>query len=75
MRHVVLRITKMTIQEQIKELDTRIEMQSNLIYRYAKANKIAPDFYWDELYQLVDERNNLVKKAKLNIAHIMIIQC
>lgn len=65
----------MTIQEQIKELDTRIEMQSNLIDRYAKANKIAPNFYWDELYQLVDERNNLVKKAKLNIAHIMIIQC
>lgn len=65
----------MTIQEQIKELDTRIEIQSNLIDRYAKANKIAPDFYRDELYQLVDERNNLVKKRKLNIAHIMIIQC
>lgn len=65
----------MTIQEQIKELDTRIEIQSTLIDHYVKANKIAPDFYLDELYQLVDERNNLVKKEKLNIAHIMIIQC
>jgi len=64
----------MTIQEQIKDLDTRIEIQTSLIDRYAKANKIAPDFYWDELYQLVDDRNNLVKKAKLNIAHTMLIQ-
>lgn len=47
----------------------------DLINRYGKAGKFAPDFYLDELYQMTNERNNLVKKAKLNIAHIMIIQC
>ena len=51
----------MTIQDQIKDLDERIKLQLDLIDRYIKAGRFAPDFYLDELYQLKNERNNLVK--------------
>lgn len=65
----------MTIQDQIKDLDERIKLQLDLIDRYIKAGRFAPDFYLDELYQLKNEHNNLVKKAKINAEHIIIIQC
>lgn len=55
----------MTIQEQIKDLDTRIEMQMDLINRYGKAGKFAPDFYLDELYQMCNKRTQLMRKMKM----------
>lgn len=53
----------MTDKEYLQELNERINAQSELINRY---NGFAPDFYYDELYQLCNERDKLMCKMKEN---------
>lgn len=64
MRHVALKDFKMTIQDQIKDLDERIKLQLDLIDRYIKAGRFAPDFYLDELYKMKAERSKLQKECQ-----------
>lgn len=62
MRHVTQKDYKMTDKELLKDLNERISLQQNLINRYANANTFAPDFYYEELYQMCNERDKLMRK-------------
>ena len=62
MRHVTQKDYKMTDKELLKDLNERISLQQNLINRYANANTFAPDFYYEELYQMCNERDELMRK-------------
>ena len=53
---------KITDKELLKDLNERISLQQNLINRYANANTFAPDFYYEELYQMCNERDELMRK-------------
>lgn len=55
----------MTDKEYLQELNDRIDAQSELINRYASANAFAPDFYYEELYQMCNERTQLMRKMKM----------
>ena len=55
----------MTDKEYLQELNKRIDAQSELINRYANANTFAPDFYYEELYQMCNERTQLMRKMKM----------
>nr|DAQ04827.1 MAG TPA: hypothetical protein [Caudoviricetes sp.] len=55
----------MTDKECLQELNKRIDAQSELINRYASANAFAPDFYYEELYQMCNERDQLMHKMKM----------
>lgn len=55
----------MTDKEYLQELNNRIDAQSELINRYASANAFAPDFYYEELYQMCNERDKLTHKMKM----------
>lgn len=55
----------MTDKEYLQELNKRIDAQSELINRYASANAFAPDFYYEEIYQMCNERDQLMRKMKL----------
>ena len=54
----------MTDKDLLKDLNERIALQQNLINRYASANTFAPDFYYDELYQMCAERDKLMRKMQ-----------
>ena len=54
----------MTDKEQLQELNHRITLQTELINRYANANAFAPDFYYEELYQMCNERDKLMRKMQ-----------
>lgn len=64
MRHVALKDYKMTDKELLKDLNERISLQQDLINRYANANAFAPDFYFEELYQMCNERDKLMRKMQ-----------
>ena len=55
----------MTDKEYLQELNNRIDAQSELINRYASANAFAPDLYYDELYLMCNERDQLMRKMKM----------
>ena len=55
----------MSDKEYLQELNNRINAQSELINRYANANTFAPDFYYEELYQMCNERTQLMRKMKM----------
>ena len=55
----------MADKEYLQELNNRIDAQSELINRYASANTFAPDFYYEELYQMCNERDQLMHKMKM----------
>jgi hypothetical protein len=55
----------MTDKEYLQELNKRIDTQSELINRYTSANTFAPDFYYEELYQMCNERTQLMRKMKM----------
>ena len=57
----------MTDKDLLKDLNERIALQQNLINRYASANTFAPDFYYDELYQMCAERDKLMRKMKMEV--------
>lgn len=58
-------VLKMTDKEYLQELNNRIDAQSELINRYTSANAFAPDFYYEELYQMCNERIQLMRKMKM----------
>ena len=60
-----MELKKMTDKEYLQELNDRIDAQSELINRYASANAFAPDFYYEELYQMCNERDKLMRKIKM----------
>lgn len=64
MRHVALKDYKMTDKELLKDLNERISLQQDLINRYANANSFAPNFYYEELYQMCAERDKLMRKMQ-----------
>ncbi len=55
----------MTDKEYLQELNNRIDVQSELINRYTSANAFAPDFYYEELYLMCNERTQLMRKMKM----------
>lgn len=55
----------MTNKEILKNLNERIALQQDLINRYTNANTFAPDFYYEELYQMCNERTQLMHKMKM----------
>lgn len=62
MLHVELKDYKMTNKEILKDLNERIALQQHLINRYTNANTFAPDFYYEELYKMCNERTQLMRK-------------
>lgn len=54
----------MSDRELLKDLNERITLQQDLINRYANANTFAPDFYYEELYQMCAERDKLMRKMQ-----------
>lgn len=54
----------MTDKDLLKDLNERITLQQDLINRYANANTFAPDFYYEELYQMCAERDKLMHKMQ-----------
>lgn len=52
----------MTNKEILKDLNERIALQQDLINRYTNANTFAPDFYYEELYKMCNERTQLMRK-------------
>ena len=55
----------MSDKEYLQELTNRIDAQSELINRYTSANAFAPDFYYEELCQMCNERDKLMHKMKM----------
>lgn len=55
---------KMTLKELLKDLNERIALQQDLINRYSKAGRFAPNFYYDELCQMCAERDKLINKMQ-----------
>ena len=55
----------MSDKEYLQELNNRIDAQSELINRYTSANAFAPDFYYEELLQMCNERDKLMHKMKM----------
>lgn len=57
----------MNIEDLLQELNNRIDAQSELINRYTSANAFAPDIYYEELYQMCNERDKLMRKMKMEV--------
>ena len=55
----------MSDKELLKDLNERISVLQDLINRYANANAFAPNFYYEELYQMCNERDKLMHKMKM----------
>lgn len=65
----------MTDKEYLNYLNERIDQALKECDHYAKSGVLTPEWAVDELYQLTDERNALVRKLKTNDEHIMLVQC
>lgn len=52
----------MTDKDLLKDLNERISLQMDLINRYSSAGRFAPNFYYDELHQMCNERDALMRK-------------
>lgn len=65
----------MTDKKYLAYLEERINGLLAECDHYASCGAITPEYIVDELYQLTDERNALVKKLKTNDEHLMLVQC
>lgn len=54
----------MTNKDLLKDLNERISLQQDLINRYSSAGRFAPDFYYEELHQMCNERDKLMRKMQ-----------